>query len=103
MKYFAMSPGIGNVRGATRKLALEAFELFAREVGASKYETKKKLADDGRLDGTLWVGRRKVTLCMPGVSMAVLQSEDVFVQPRLFVNGNSYYWNFALDVARSYA
>lgn len=104
-----INPGTGPVAAATAENAQRNMCVFVDDVsrqfgGSVKFESLHH-PDDGR-DGR-WqfavegerVGRHDVW--MPGCPIGIATGEDcpsIFDQPRLYVNGSSWLWGFAVDM-----
>lgn len=60
--------------------------------------------DDGRFAFAVPMGRHRedATVCMPGIPLATLKSRSA-LPPRLYVNGSSWMWEFAVSTIRELA
>ncbi len=98
-----INPGAGPVRASRISLvsALANMKRFVAEVGdgVTFVRCYPFRNDDGRWDFKVKRGRRSVIVCMPGVPYRVLTAENGW-PPRLYVDGNSWWWSFAVGVAQ---
>lgn len=108
-----INPGSGPVSGASLGNARKNFATLAEDVcqaGASSAELKDApLTDehDGRFRGVLVVDEVPHEVDMPGLSLESVRwmdepGQDIWDFPRLYVDGSSWVWMFAVGVlARS--
>jgi hypothetical protein len=99
---FVVNPGAGALEGGKLEDAWTAVHAL-REAAAPKATIERKPDADsgGRFAFDLVLGRRRVDVLVPGVPMAVLTDDSAVFQPRLYVAGNSWYWQFAINIAKS--
>lgn len=110
MSYVVINPGTGPVYGGTARNACLNARAFGREVGADSVTYLPRSAerrwaeDDGRYTFRLRRGRKTCVVTMPGLrasQVRYLRSTDqnIWDFPRLYVNGSSYVWDFAIGYA----
>jgi len=114
MTIVAINPGSGDVDGATRELAEQNLQQFVSELGiAVELEHVKYLHghhhpdnDPSRTGRWCWILRangRQVEIDMPGAPPNKVQLRDgdnAWHFYRLYVNGSSWLWPYALTMAR---
>lgn len=94
-----INPGSGPCAGATKKTAYDNLERFIEELDidgarwASDPDPSVE-SDDGRFAFVLANNERQVSVLMPGIP---LESDD---WTRLYVDGSSWTWMFALSSAK---
>jgi hypothetical protein len=94
-----INPGTGPVDGK-KALARAAAEAFRADLGVDGITIKPKGKEwDGRWDFEFSTQMGRCEVSMPGVSVDVLKG-DVMRAPRLYVDGSSWWWKFALNIAR---
>lgn len=99
-----INPGSGPVQGATYENAVANTIEFAREVGAESWSTTGNLAEDaGRWTFTLRRGDESAEIEMPGLPLDRVRyvgaaDQSIWDFPRLYVDGSSWVWKFALGV-----
>lgn len=101
-----INPGSGPVSGATSVQALANTKVFAEEVGAGSFDGPLGTEGDGRWAYKLWAKGRSVDVEMPGISLERVRYVDPTTQniwdfPRLYVDGSSWVWLYAVDMAKS--
>lgn len=106
-----INPGSGPVQGATEDHArtnLEALERDLKERGQDAEVVNGALQDqgDGRWTGALRVDGRMHEVDMPGLPLEDVrylgeEDQDIWDFPRLYVDGSSWVWKFALGVFRA--
>jgi hypothetical protein len=99
---FVINPGADVLEGGVLDDAWTAVHAL-REASAPKATIERKPDADyrGRFAFDLVLGRRRVEVLVPGVPMAVLTDDSAVFQPRLYVDGSSWYWQFAIGIAKS--
>lgn len=107
MATFIINPGTEGVRNATVTLAAKAAKSFAYELGANvrvvrfgRMDVRRRPDERGYVPFWLARGKRRVRLDVPGVSLDELRSESLRTAPRLYIDGASFWWRWALTVAR---
>lgn len=100
-----INPGSGPVPDATSIQALANARVFAREVDA-KVEGPLGTDGDGRWEFRLLRDNRAVEIEMPGIPLDKVRyidsaDQDIWNFPRLYVDGSSWVWLYALNAARS--
>lgn len=101
----AINPGSGPVPNATSVQATANMKVFAEEVGAGSFDGPFGTDGDGRWKFKLWANNRFVDVEMPGISIEKVRyvdrvSQNIWEFPRLYVNGGSWVWLYAIDIAR---
>lgn len=105
-EFFISNPGAGPVmeRGNTRRNARRNLGALCREIGLSapkiqilgSGDREEGDRDDGRYTFDLQRGVRKIPVSVPGIDLDELRSGCT----RLYVDGSSWSWSIAVDVAR---
>jgi hypothetical protein len=104
----AINPGSGPVEGATEEHAkanMEAFATDLRERGLYPTGLTRNERDDGRgrYGYILTMGdARRLELQMPGIPLDEVRytgedGQNIWDFPRLYVDGSSWIWKFALS------
>lgn len=98
---FFINPGAGPVESATLDQAIANMLVFvlALKLPGEVSSDRGTRDEGGRFEFSIQHRDRSISVLMPGVSLEVLRSRDGFA-PRLYVDGNSWYWNFAVAVVR---
>lgn len=109
----SINPGSGPVKGATEDNSVACIEAFAADLAEAGLTVVgyKRLpdADDGGRFG--WRLRfddgRTVEIDMPGLPVEQVrfvgaEDQDIWHFPRLYVDGASWVWKYALNVCRPY-
>ncbi len=99
--YALINPGSGPVRAASSVVMARARMrdfIKALDIDGVRSTGGRKL-DEGRADFRLSLGKRSVLVSMPGVTAALLTGSLPYA-PRLYVDGNSWWWEFALSVVK---
>lgn len=102
-----INPGSGPVEGATvehAKANMDAFAADLRERGllATGLTRREDADDDGRFGYLLTMGdARQLEIDMPGLPLDRVrymdtEGQDIWDFPRLYVDGSSWIWMFAL-------
>jgi hypothetical protein len=100
-----MNPGTAPVPRASERLAWANVRAFCAALGPGVRARRKVERDDGAAGRWLFVlrhGRRSVSVVMPGCPRNMLVEplrQGVVIPYRLYVDGNSWYWRFALEIA----
>jgi len=107
-----VNPGSGPVLDSTEAEAtrnMKQFVLDLAESGVTSGEPARcpKADEDGRFGFELYVenaeGRRRVEILMPGIQLERVRylglHQNMLDFPRLYVNGASWFWMFAVDAA----
>jgi hypothetical protein len=95
-----MGLGSGHVPCARKRWALGNAKALARDVGSrARVATHGKREGDGRWCFTVQRASKRVRVSVPGCSRAVVTAHDPFA-PRIYVDGNSWRWPFAVSVLR---
>ena len=95
------TPGSGPVADATSEQGEKNMETFVSELdcGAS-WRRARRRSNDGRWRFFVVLEGRRVDVEMPGAPLDVVRDGPVLRQPRLYVDGSSWYWPYALKIAR---
>lgn len=107
-----INPGSGPVEDATYENAVTAIEQFCIDLAAAhgtpgedvEWVALDRQGDgDGRFPFSVSVPWRSAALLvdMPGCDPELTQRGEPWVSPRLYVNGSSWLWGFAVDVSGS--
>jgi hypothetical protein len=101
-----INPGTGPVEGATEEHAVANIEQLLRDAGFEPSEVKMARCpeddEDGRFTFLLyWKCARFCTVDMPGLPLERVRylgkPQDPWQFPRLYVDGGSWLWCFALS------
>lgn len=106
--FMISNPGTGPVGGALERDARRNIGAFCRELAlpAPHIRVERRPSGDygdGRYDYVLHRGIRQVSVNMPGLPLervALRPDGNAWHFPRLYVDGNSWLWPFALSSAR---
>lgn len=105
-----MNPGSGPVQGATEEHAAYNMGVFTVEVMQRRghdvvpgAERRPDLDDEGRFGWALIFGDETYEIEMPGLPLADvrymgLEGQNILGFPRLYVNGSSWIWKYALGI-----
>lgn len=97
-----INPGTGPVGGATEDNARHACEQFVLALKASGatalFDGTLGTPREGRWPATITVDGRTHHVDMPGCDPAITRSSTPFVSPRMYVDGSSWWWKYALAV-----
>jgi hypothetical protein len=101
-----INPGSGPVEGATAADAKYNISAFVGDLGLSDVKVRRKRALDsgGRYGFVLTFDSRKCEITMPGLPLEQVRwmnepEQDIWDFPRLYVDGSSWVWKFALNSA----
>ena len=103
------NPGAGPVGGdASYADACSNVEAFVSDLSLSDPRVRVRKPGPARADGGRFLfvlrrGIREASVDMPGISLArvrYVDGADAWRFPRLYVDGSSWLWEFAVDVAR---
>ncbi len=102
-----INPGSGPVEGASIRSAIANTRAFVAELGHSSprvtVRRERRVPDGGRYAFTLTRGVREVAVDMPGIPLdrvRYVKGRNAWTFPRLYVDGSSWLWEFAVDIAR---
>lgn len=103
-----LNPGTGDVRayGMSRlEWATANMRVFAKDVGGGSFEYTPKLDGEGRYGFVLGRDGRKVEVLMPGVALSRVRymdekDQNIWHFPRLYIDGDSWVWLYAVGAAR---
>jgi hypothetical protein len=98
--YF-INPGTGPVDDATVDNAVASIKTFVADCGfnGGRIVRKPERDSDGRFGFDICIGDRHVEVDMPGCDPEVVRESRPFFSPRLYVNGSSWLWGYAVDSA----
>lgn len=104
-----INPGSGPVDGATAANARDNINQFCKDlrdrgVSAYPYPGFEREEIDGRWTFKLIVGTRSTEVAMPGLPGERVRwldepGQNIWDFPRLYVDGSSWVWQFALNAA----
>ena len=108
MTFVISNPGTGPVDGSSAHNARRNIGAFCRELrlGAPHIRVERRESGDhgGRYDFVLHRGIRSTEVSMPGLPLdrvALRPGDNAWHFPRLYVDGSSWLWPYALNMARS--
>jgi hypothetical protein len=101
---FIVNPGTGPVQAHSLEHAEANMTAFAADLGGGSFSSFGK-EEEGRYLFTLHYEGRRVEIWMPGCPLESVRytgepDQNIWDFPRLYVNGNSWVWKFALNSAR---
>ena len=105
MTVVVINPGSGPVSGATYAQALQNMAVFVADSGLhSLTELLKPDLGDGRYRFFACRGNTWHEIDMPGLPLSRVRwmaepGQDIWDFPRLYVDGSSWVWKFAVDAA----
>jgi|SRR4051812_23443248 hypothetical protein len=100
---------MGPVEDATEKQAWENVEVFIKDTRLNGVEfgrhPEAKDGDGGRFSYVLRLGDRSCEVAMPGIPTEKVRwldrdGQNIWHFPRLYVNGSSWAWKFAVSQVR---
>lgn len=100
-----INPGSGPVAESTYAQALQNMAVFVAEAGChSLTELLKPDQGDGRFKFFVCRGSTWHEVDMPGIPLAKVRwmgepDQDIWDFPRLYVDGSSWVWKFAVNAA----
>ena len=109
MTVMILNPGSGSIGGrASYTAACSNIMAFINDLGLSDPPVRARKprparADEGRFLFTLQRGIRKASVSMPGIPLAEVRyvdGDNAWRFPRLYVDGSSWLWKFAINMAR---
>lgn len=103
MTVLIINPGTGPLEETSLKNAEAAFELFMGDLNTGEmrgYRNPGKDDQNGRYGFTIMLEDRRVDIQMPGIDPEVTRKSKPWESPRLYVDGSSWLWEFALGAAR---
>lgn len=99
-----INPGSGPVEGATEDQARSNLRVFLSDAGVdgATYSLGKNCGD-GRFAYRISNGKRVVEIEMPGIELEKVrwmgeESGNIWDFPRLYIDGSSWIWLFALNI-----
>ena len=101
-----VNPGTSPMRDTSPKLAKAGIAQFVKDLHMEDLKIKrdKKGDNDGWYGFMLKSEHAKVSVLMPGLPMSAMRwmpgdKESAWVFQRLYVDGGSWLWKFALEIA----
>lgn len=96
-----INPGTGPVPNATAENADQNIKRFVQELGLDGVTVDRKAEKDrnGRFCFLLNYNGRTCEVDVPGILFGAEQDHMTF--PRLYVDGSSWFWGFALSIAHN--
>jgi hypothetical protein len=97
-----INPGTEPQRGATLDNAAQTIARFVGALGISEVAFARNQTNDsdGWFGFVLTSGDRKCEVDVPGINPHVVQEGRPWKSPRLYVDGNSWLWPYAINSAR---
>jgi len=103
-----INPGTGPVDGATTDNAYANIIEFIDDIGLDGVQYRRDVEaseGDGRFAFVLERERCSCSVLMPGLPLAEVRfvgadGQNIWHFPRLYVDGNSWVWKFAVEIAR---
>ena len=100
----AINPGAGPVAGASEQDAVENMHHFITDCKQDSVDCiriPKYDYGEGRFAFLLWMDNRCYEIQMPGLPLEKVRymgsdSQDIWDFPRLYVDGSSWAWKFAI-------
>jgi hypothetical protein len=104
---FIVNPGSGPVKDANVAMATANIQAFVKDLGLDfPIGITRKISEDakGRFGFTLNGNGRETIIDMPGLPLEQVRymnyaSQNIWDFPRLYVDGSSWVWCYALDIA----
>ncbi len=101
-----INPGTGAVVGATGNQAYLNMVAFVADLRLNaEISSGDGGSDDGRFPFILTRGERSCTVDMPGIDLRKVRflgegGQNIWHFPRLYVDGSSWVWVYAIEFAR---
>jgi hypothetical protein len=96
-----INPGTGALCGATKRRAVSNMRAFVRElVGSVECDYQPIRSFEGRWDFLVVVAKKRTEVSMPGLPIEQIRDSRSAWTPRLYVDGSSWYWPFAISQAQ---
>jgi hypothetical protein len=107
--FVAINPGTGDVANSQLAQATENMEAFLADMnldGATFERLEKRDYDNGRFAFRVCYGASSVEVQMPGIPLERVrymgyEGQNIWRYPRLYVEGSSWVWSYAYDIART--
>ena len=103
--FIAINPGSGDVANATEESALANIRQFVADLKREGVTIERNASEDrgGRFGFTLSGGDKVHEVRMPGLPLDRVRymretGQNIWHFPRLYVDGSSWVWFFALNV-----
>jgi len=99
-----INPGSGPVSNANELEAIKNIVKFVEDVGATDYSGPYS-SEDGRWNFKIYGNNRSVEVEMPGIILSKVryldsENQNIWDFPRLYVDGSSWVWYFAINAAK---
>jgi hypothetical protein len=102
---FVINPGSGPVRDSNEERAEANARAFVEDLGISGVSIQREPRSDekGRFGFVLTLNDMRVEMEMPGIPLENVRylgipGQNIWDFPRLFVDGSSWVWKFAIAV-----
>ena len=100
-----VNPGTGPVDGTSPENATANVRAFVDEIGGDYFDGPLG-EDEGRYEFEIGAGERTVIVEMPGLPLAQVryvgtEDQNIWNYPRLYVDGSSWVWCYAVSIAVS--
>jgi hypothetical protein len=103
-----VNPGSGPVRGANVEEAAVNMRHFVIDLGEGwDFVRMRDTADygEGRFAFLVWKGNHCAEIQMPGIPLDCVryvgaEGQNIWDYPRLYVDGSSWVWEFAVNAAK---
>jgi len=94
-----INPGTGPLESGTKAQARLNLIALLVEAGVGPVAVGRMVSDGrGRWDVTCRTKGRSVDVSIPGCPLGNLRDGKDMWRPRLYVDGNSWYWRFAVEL-----
>lgn len=107
MAGFICNPGAGPINGRTQlREALKNMTALKRDAKLPRQRTRRRRSLDGDGRYGFWIRNnagKVTTIAMPGIPLQHVRwrghaHEDAWLFPRLYVDGSSWLWRFAVEL-----
>lgn len=101
-----INPGTGAVPGATRRQADINMRALRKDLGLDGVRFARfGRIENGRYDYRMWRGTKQCIVAMPGIALDQvrwmrLDHQVAWDFPRLYVDGSSWLWYYAVSCAK---
>lgn len=100
-----INPGSGPVENANHDDAGTNMAAFLKDCGITEYAYFTGGVKGGRFEFTINIGDRAVRIDMPGLPLERVRytgadDQNIWHFPRLFVDGDSWLWQFAVSIVK---
>lgn len=105
-----INPGTGPVRGACEENALENMRMLVKDARLEHPVILRRAEHDygqGRFAYSVFVEDKEAEVQMPGLPLEQVrytgaEEQNIWDFPRLYVEGSSWVWRYAVNVLSSY-